>query len=928
MSMKFHSPVLPGSPFAVTNVSGVAGPGVSVDEWGRALEFLDVSMAGGRMLRVPGIVSVDGLDTYEQADGDVFVDARDVLSGGTFLAQNEDGDTAQLTVAPSLQPRGQPQGLQYHLPTNAQDRYIVEPGKNHRTVYFSKSPAAMTRAMIAADAGVSESTVNLTWLLANTQYGGSEDMPVSISMLSTFTALHNVQNYGKRSDWFLFERGYDYPEIPATMWMCGEDELHPLVYGTWGAGPRPVASFLVWTKQAPRYFLVAGFKASNVFPQKGNTIIMEDMEITGDKEMIVRTNFFTLNDSMVYEVFLQVPKNNGDLWRPSQDRISGLFFSGGDSAYFRNSLFDKNGWEEGYNVTNSFVNAQTSPMPMSYFNHNIYGSFSNMDPLFELCVTARGASQGVQTRAGGVVDRCFFWENNVALGLQSANDIGPTGGFGYVRDSVALGAGYKRVSEYQGGVNKGLGLNCWGSMKGTIVAHKANPADQEEFDARFLAYGDQGAPVGEMERHFANDTIVYKWTLKSKTTEWENMNVPAIAEATLDQVTFQKWGQDFLSLASEPSGSDILLDLRTRTNIGAITRDIIQFAKTGFGVPSPTRTTAANVVARPDTDQEGFWWSNRYNWIGGIVPGADPGDTFDLVGNFYRFNHRTDTVAGGLFNGGRIDFVGGRLTITGPLSDAANISIQRAGQIYLNSSAFPLTVGAVAGRMKVTGVLADLRGHFTGKSQTLLGTTATVKAGETLRLSGQQVEFGWADAGSGELIVEGTLALRAGVTLAVTDNYYKTPEANSGTVARSANGNPLATITDMWDTRTDKEAALQLCDVTGALPASVGEQIVVATGWSVDKTYARYEDKTVNFASIVSRGLPFPKVFRSGINGMSAPTATGTVRLRGNVVIEDAHLLAAGQTYQSGAGVTFVDEGATFDAGVSIVGGALRVAVS
>lgn len=929
MRLYFHSLLQEGEPLEIEPVSGIAGPVMRVEAFKEVIELESMTIPGGRLTAVPGIVSAQGIDVYEQPNGDILVDARNVLTGGTFLAQNENGEAAQITVEPSLQPRGQPEGLQYHLPTNSQNRYIFEPRKQHRKVYFSKSPAAMTRAQIAAAAGVSESTVNINWLLSNPQYGGSEAMPVHISMYSIFKALHTVNTYGKRSDWFLFERGYDYPEITVTMFMCGEDELHPLVYGTWGTGQRPVADFFIWTTLGPRYFAAIGFKTQRIYPQKGNTIIIEDMDISGRHESVIRANFFTLNESMVYDVFLDIPKNGGDLWRPSQDRCSGLFFSGGDSSYFRRSLFDKCGWEEGYNVTNSFSNGLTAAYPPTYFNHNAYGSFSNMDPLFELCITARAASQGFQTRAGGVVDRCFFWENNIALGLQSANNDGPTGGFGYVRDSVALGAGYKRVSEYQGGVNKGMGLNCYGSMRGTIVAHKANPANQAEFDARFLSYGDMGDPVGEMQRHFVNDTIVYKWTLKNKTTEWDDMNVPAISEAVLDQLTFQKWGQDFLDVASEPTGNDILLNLRTQADLGTITADIIQFARTGFGNPLPVRTAAADLVFRPDTAQEGFWYSNRYNWPDGTVPGTHPGDTFDLAGNFCRFNHLTVEVASARFNGGRMDYVGGRQTV-GQILDAANISIQRAGQVYMNGAAHPLTVGAVAGRMKASGTIADLRGQFTGKSQTLLGPLTTVKQGETLLLSGQGVEFGWDGTGTAELIIEGTLVLRAGVTLRVTDNYYKTPDVNSGAIVKTASGAPLGTIVDMWDSRTDREGTLQLCDITAPIPSEVGEKIIAATTWSVDKAYAIFEDKTVNFAAVISNGIPFPKRFRSGAvgNGVTEPTVTATVRLRGAVQIEDAHLLTAGQTYQSDDGVTFVDEDAVLPPGMSITGGRLQFMVS
>ncbi|WP_265499836.1 hypothetical protein [Paracoccus beibuensis] len=279
----------------------------------------------------------------------------------------------------------------------------------------------------------------------------------------------------------------------------------------------------------------------------------------------------------------------------------------------------------------------------------------------------------------------------------------------------------------------------------------------------------------------------------------EQQQCPAIPEAELDQISFQNWGGLLMGTAISTPDSTILQHMRTLKGLGAITLDVIRYVKEGFGQPLPERTTPASLVFTPDTDQEGFWYSNLYNWPDHTIPGTHSGDTFNLAGNYCRFNHETVTVASAKFSGGRMDYVGGRQTI-GTLLDAANISVHRAGQVYIGSSAFPLKIGAVAGRVKLNGTFTNLNGRFIGKSQTLLGTSATVPAGETLTLSGTRVEFGWDGPTGGTLNIEGTLKLRAGVTLRVTDNYYKTAEANSGEIAERSDGTRIGIITDMYDT--------------------------------------------------------------------------------------------------------------------------------
>ncbi|WP_265502833.1 hypothetical protein [Paracoccus beibuensis] len=53
--------------------------------------------------------------------------------------------------------------------------------------------------------------------------------------------------------------------------------------------------------------------------------------------------------------------------------------------------------------------------------------------------------------------------------------------------------------------------------------------------------------------------------------------------------------------------------------------------------------------------------------------------------------------------------------------------------------------------------------------------------------------------------------------------------------------------------------------------------------WHVDKEFQEYEDIIVKFSSVLTSGLLFPSIFRSGAvgNGLTPPAARGTVNFRG-----------------------------------------------
>lgn len=193
----------------------------------------------GRVARFDGaLAGITVAPVVVQSDGKSVLDLR-ALKDAATLAGTLNGDPVSISVAPRAQQRGMSSGLFYWLAQAADGRFRIEPGRRHRKVYVSQSPTAKTRAMIAAEAGVAETTVTGAWLAARPQYGGSETDVLAMDAFNLLkTALWPVSNEG-RSDWIMLERGYSYSISWPNNEVKGQSELHPLVIDAWGTGARP-----------------------------------------------------------------------------------------------------------------------------------------------------------------------------------------------------------------------------------------------------------------------------------------------------------------------------------------------------------------------------------------------------------------------------------------------------------------------------------------------------------------------------------------------------------------------------------------------------------------------------------------------------------------------------------------------------------------
>ncbi|MBU2958939.1 hypothetical protein Q4511_13645 [Paracoccus sp. 1_MG-2023] len=928
MSMHFHSPLLQANPFALT----AEGRTFTVAQWGLPAQVVSLTAYAGRMNALPALQSVEGLEIIRRADGLTGLDLLSLTEGGTHTARLADGTEVELTVEPRTQKRGFASGIHYCLPVDDRNRLQPEPGQRHRKIYVSGSADALTRAAIAAAAGVAESAVTGSWLMERPEYGGSPEMAVAMEIFETLFGTLYGQNKDSRSDWFLFERGYSYDR--SQYWgayLRGEDELHPFVLGAWGEGDRPFfPQGFEWIGLGPRYMMLRDLACPIFNPRHGYGIIMEGCRISGDTESQFRDLYMSSwKDVVLRGIAKTVPGGNPvrTYWDGSSDRISGAYGGSAKNLMIEGTIVDMCGWAKGYDYDRSAA----FPMPPSDRNHGLYLTFSCSDLTLRDNLLSQNASCALQIRCGGHYENLLFLDNNIGGAIHSGTNLGPINQFTNFLDSVLFGAAHKKVNGFQGGINWGHDISGYQtSMIGNVVAHRANPDDPAEIAARTNYDRPEwtgGKPYSLAGRMLHNDTRVWEWWNDADGLA-RNENVEGLDPEVLNGTSIQRYaGQQ---LGRETATIDEYVDwLEARDSIGTAVRDTVQWAKTRFGDPLPLRHEPARATFLPDPRTEGFRWDNRRNWTGATLPGTHPDDSADLGGNFVRFGTRTLGLAALTFDGGTLDVTSGRLEV-GLLEDAADIRIGYCGQFVCGAASHPLKVDAGAGRLCLTGGVADLDLQAHGKAQVLLGPDTTVPEGRSLSLQGGRVMAGWDGAGHGRLTVRGRLEFGAGIVLEIGDALYKQRLVHPGTALLASESGLSAMMSDFEERDRGTKNRLHLYALS-ALPQT-GERLTIGHTEYVADDGDYTTPSTVTVTGILSRSMPCLRRFRSGMigDGLQQPTATGEVILApgAQVAITGREFLQPGTHDLTGDGVTVVDQGALLPAGVSVTGGRLVLTIS
>ncbi len=859
-----------------------------VQAWGKAHMEAEVLAGRVNVTSLP-VVSAPVGDIRHRSDGKVTIDLLDEDNPGEIVGDLADGRKVLLAAVPREQKRGWGAGEFYMLPVDANDRVIYEPGENHRKVYISASPQAMDKAAIAAHAGVSTSAVTASWLDANRQYGGSESMPVTEDV--GLMIFDHLIGYGKpsRSDWFLFERGYTYGKVPGARYMRGESELHPIVVSAWGLGSRPKFTERVsHTGYGPKFYVIQDVDLKDFTFFDSYCVLVEHYTIVKEAGSFITTAMTTVRNGRHYDAFLTTPNVavDGEVWPAHANRHQAFYSAGNKGLFIEKCYFDHSGWGDGYD----YYLSASYPQPPSMYSHNIYLDWNCFDVTMRDSITSRASSFGAMYRAGATVDNVLFLDNNIAFNTLGGNymDRGYVAEYSTIRDCVCTSSGYKtvapevttslgtKVSGQLGGYNWGMDTSgARTSVLGSIVCHRANPADPDEQAAKTSGHFALNLKPGAI----SEGNVVYRWNSSDENTD--TLDPTAMDQTTIQNYTSQVLGQsggtiaDFNNYVRDPSVS-----------IADLTRDCLDYFRAGFGLARPVRTTATECVFLPDPRGEGFRWDNRLNWSTGDLPGTVAGDTVALDGNPVKFGTLTTDIPSIRFDGGEIDVTSGRLTV-GTVQDAASVKVRNSGQVFFGASTAPIVANVRNGRLNLTGTVADLDLVAGGKPQVLLGPDCMVPAGKSLSVHGGLAKVGWDGAGSASLTIAGDLSLKSGLFIKVDGGDHR--NLREGVVVTGQTSGFTATVSDYEqfsrDVGVGGQGWLWLDNVQGTPQA--GEAVYYHTeiseqpGYGSDPSLVTVKEKYFTIASVEGGTMPQIRVFRSGMHGLTEPTVLPSVTLSG-----------------------------------------------
>ncbi|WP_207101606.1 hypothetical protein [Paracoccus shandongensis] len=900
-----------------------SGQTETVDLWSRAHRLLE-GHAGRVNVYDQALSSPSSGRAVARADGGTTLNLVEVREAGD-IALSMEPDRKAVVRTQRHQKRGHPSGEHYWLPVGANGRFVCEPGQRHRKWYFGRSAGCLTQAQIAAAAKVPAGSVTGAWLLARPQYGGTEGTAIHADLYAAVRSAVAADNAAGRSDHYFLERGYDYSGLDFSG-LCGEDELHPVLIGAWGTGADPVVRFVSNFLMLP-YCVIQDVQtmrdptqvtADAVQTWYGYAFAFDHVDI-GRALDLQNTSFATVRETTILKAWKDKPSRvtSDGKWLANGNHIAGIYTANAEGILVDSCLIDHTGWVEGYD----FNGSATLPHPPSKYSHALYFQTNTFDITVRHNLLSRASSCGVQMRSGLHLEGNLFLDNNLQV---AANSFDGKAQFNNVLDNIGYSAGYRRVAYEEGAVDWGFTVNGPGSaLMGNVLAHHANPDNAAEIaarpDANHDSYRANSSATTESSAKLYNDTQVWKWG------KFPAKNVDGISETTLDQTTIQRRAGNRLGKASGTI-AEYVTHVAAAPSIGDIVREDMRWVKDRFGTPIPARTAPAALVFQPDPRIDGFRWDNRRNWSTFDLPGTHVADSVDLAGNFVRFGTVNADIAALKSGGGLLDVTSGRLKI-GTLTDAADMIVRLAGQVWLDAAPQPLSLEAVSGRLMLSGAASALDLYAGGQAQALLGPDATVGADQALVVSGQRARVGWDGTGTAALTIAGALEFRRGVEITVDPNAMgpiRYVHRHIGkTVTGSVSGFTARVAAVERITARGTRYRIWLCDVVGQ-PVP-GDTFQVAPKREEDGTDT---PNTLTVSAVGASGIAPLQRFRSGVNGTTEPTVTATLTLAPTARIVVPTGLAAGTHDLTGAGVTVANQGAVLPAGVSVTGGKLVLVVS
>lgn len=901
------------------------GPLREIAAHGAPLVTQELQAYAGRINEYSDLATASQGVLVQQHDGTSTLDLRKVHTATTITGTKSNGQNVSITVPPMESKHGWGDASYYMLERDANGDLIIEPGDYHREIWVSAAPAAMTKAMIAADAGVAETTVTGAWLI-NTRpdYGATQAKKVTkeVAML-IIAAMHNTVGTNDKlhpSWWMYLERGYDYTGFTYPTTQHGESPLHPRVVRAFGSGAEPTGMTYGSSGAGfPSNFVTIGVALTMPQMRGFENLLIADAKFNKDQDLYFsgdKSAGYTLYRNMHYDIWKLSP-TNGTNWAAIADRISGIYYSDIRGTLILDEIFDVCGWNPNHRLDGAWNNGEFG-LPPSPFNHGIYSAEGNVDMSWHGVLAMRSSSVGGQMRIGGwqmdctSIDNQLAWQNGGCRNSDLEPNLAHQNGFLGITIRPAVISGQNLV--YQNGTQGARKTGC--DLQGVqavcvdgVVLHCSDPDNPTEIAAKnnhlFRANNDNPA-VGYFRGALWTNLVARRWN--------GDLNIDGLVTSFIDTITIQRraatlLGQQTATIADYANYLRTLTPRQRQLEVKAVNRYLLSARAPKLELLLEDRTVPADVIFKPDWRGEGFRLDNPLNLStkGELING----DSLDLHGNRAKWVKDSLSLEHLKTGDGLLDVNSGKVSFESA-EVGSNVKVTNCGKLYVD--AFDGNAVVRGGRFAVNGPSAGSI-DASGQGQVSLATWA-VRNGETLRICGDMGKVGWdAISAAGTLTIEagGTLDFHATPVLqfnAATHNNWSLREEvmlgqTSGTTGffdswRKRHIDAYVRIRDMVGTPVVGELTVGsyfLAPATGAIsaihPATIGK---ITAGW---------------------RG-------RLG----AASGATHSIVLKAGAMLKlSGGTLPAGTYDLTGPGITVTNQGATLPAGVTLTAGKLTLTV-
>lgn len=925
MTVNIKSPGLEGQTFeARLIIGGVPQPTVTITDYGVPQVAVELQALGGRINEYPDLVSLSAPELLRgQADGTATLNLRDVHEPTTLQGTDSEGRNVNINVSKMSSRNGWAMADYYMLETDTNGGLVIEPGENHRSIYVSGHASAWTRASIGAaqTPPIADTAVTGAWLLQNPIYGSTEaqkvDRHVALLIINAMHAAMGANDKLHPSWWLYAERGYDYTGLTIGSGQYGESPLHPRVITSFGTGADPTGIQYGGPNSGfPSNMVAIGVPLHMPTIRNFENFMLADAtyneEIGFSGEQGTGLSFYR---TAHYDAHRAAPAN-GSTWTAHQDRISGVYFSATKGSLFWDTVWDHNGWEDGYRTDGVWNNGEFG-QPASIYSHNVYTAQGQVDMSWHGLLSMRSASVAGQMRIGGWQMDCTSIDNQVAF-QNSGNrwddpstDGNITGFLSINIRSAAISAQNLEYIGQTGGRRQGFD---WQGVQTVdvdcIVMHAADPDNPAEIAAK----GTAQAAVSRGRGGLWSNLVIRGWA--------GDLNLTGLVTSFIDTITIQRraaslLGQPTATIADYANYLRGLTPRQRQLEIKAVNRYLLSAREPNLELPLDDRTVPALLTFKPDWRGEGFRSDSPINWSTKDTP--INGDDLDLYGNYVKWVKDSRSVDDIRFRaGGKLVVSSGKLSANSH-TDAANVEVMNCGKYHA-----PATTGDYivreGGRLVLTGT-ATIGLEVSGQGQVILGPNCIIPSGKKARIANDMCKIGWdANTGTGALTIEEGGILEFHATPVIQYNgFAMTPwDHYTNDLLGQTSG-----ATGKYDggRRRSRNMYMRIRDLVGT--PVVGELTNAGK-------FARPATGTI--AAIHPATIGKIERFRSGRFGLTMPGVTATVTLEAGseVVISNRDKLSPG-TYDlgggTGTGITYVNNGASLPAGVTVTGGKLTYTV-